>query len=169
MSYHSIRNAILKPIDWFYPPFRNVIGIQTFRYGVCGGSNAVLNLAVFHLSYHFIFSHELIAVGPILITRYIAAYCIALCVSFPIGFLLNRYIVFQQSNLQGKTQLMRYGSLTIMNISLEWVLLHLFVGYFNFHATVSQAAIIVMLSLISYFYQTYFSFKTVRDSESQKG
>lgn len=157
-----IRDFLLQIIDFFYPPFRRIIGVQTFRYLVCGGSNALLNLCVFYLSYHYIFADFAIQLFGFKVNRYIASYLVALSISFPVGFCLNKFVVFQSSNLMGRTQLIRYGSLAITNIFLDYSLLHLLVGYFEFWATPSQAFIIVLLSLISYFYQTYFSFKTVR-------
>lgn len=157
-----IRKIILSIIDFFYPPFKKIIGPQTFRYAACGGSNALLNLCIFSLSYNLVFLSEVVYLFNIPITRYIAAYLVALSVSFPVGFLLNKYVVFQQSNVQGKVQLMRYAALTINNIVLDYLLLHLLVGYFKLWATASQAFIIVILSLISYLFQTYYTFKTVK-------
>lgn len=157
-----IRTSILTLIDFFYPPFKKVVGQQTFRYAVCGGSNALLNLLIFSLSYNLIFHTDIIYILGLPITRYIASYIVALSVSFPIGFCLNKYVVFQQSNLQGKTQLMRYGALTFSTIFLDYLLLHLLIGYFKLWATGSQAFIIIILSLISYLVQTHYSFKTVK-------
>jgi putative flippase GtrA len=155
-----IRNFLFTIIDFFYPPFRKIIGLQTFRYAVCGGSNAALNLLIFFLSYNFLFTDTVTYLLGFSITRYIMAYLVALSVSFPVGFCLNKFIVFQQSNLKARTQLIRYATLTVSNIFLDYFLLHLLVGYWGLWATPSQAFIIVLLSLISYFYQTYFSFKT---------
>lgn len=155
-----IRDFLFTIIDFFYPPFRKIIGLQTFRYAVCGGSNAALNLLIFFLSYNFLFTDTVTYLLGFSITRYIMAYLVALSVSFPVGFCLNKFIVFQQSNLKARTQLIRYASLTVSNIFLDYFLLHLLVGYLGLWATPSQAFIIVLLSLISYFYQTYFSFKT---------
>lgn len=157
-----MNNAILNFIDFFYPPFKKLIGTQTFRYAVCGGSNALLNLIIFSFSYNLVFQQETIIILGIEITRYIAAYLIALSISFPLGFCLNKYVVFQQSNLKGKTQLMRYGFVAITSIILDYSLLHLLVGYYELWATGSQAVIIVFLSLYSYFFQTYFTFKTIK-------
>lgn len=159
---NAIKTYLLKFIDFFYPPFKKFIGLQTFRYLVCGGSNALLNLLIFSFSYNCIFIHQEIQLLGFTVTRYIAAYMVALSISFPVGFCLNKYIVFQRSNLMGRTQLIRYASLAITNIFLDYSLLHLLIGYWKLWATPSQAFIIVLLSLISYFYQTYFSFKTVK-------
>ena len=158
-----IKDFLLKIIDFFYPPFRRLMEIQTFRYLACGGSNALLNLVVFYISYHHIFAGVSIQLFGFKVTQYIASYLVALSISFPVGFCLNKFVVFQSSNLAGKTQLIRYGSLAIINVFLDYSLLHLLVGYFGFWATPSQAFIIVLLSLISYFYQTYFSFRTVKN------
>lgn len=160
---HPIKTAILKFIDFFYPPFKKFIGLQTFRYAVCGGSNAFLNLLVFFIANNYLFIGDVVHIFDMAISRYIAAYLVALSVSFPVGFCLNKYVVFQQSNLLGRIQFIRYASLTVTNIFLDYSLLHLLVGYFGLWATPSQALIIVILSLFSYLFQTYYSFKTVKD------
>lgn len=153
-----MKRNILKFIDFFYPPFSRVLPIQTFRYAVSGGTNALVNLSIFFFSYHFILQNELITFGNFVVTKYICAYLLALSFSFPIGFMLNKYIVFQESNLQGRTQLFRYASVTAMSIYFDYALLHFFVGYLGFWATPSQAIILVILSLFSYFFQTYITF-----------
>lgn len=156
----QIKNFLLRIIDFFYPLAQKWVGIQTFRYAVCGGSNALLNLVTFSVAYNFIFLDNVIYFLGLPITRYIAAYMLASSISFPVGFCLNRYVVFQKSNLKASTQLTRYLSVTLSSILLDYLLLHLLIGYFGFWPTVSQAMIIVFLSLYSYFCQTYFSFKT---------
>lgn len=161
---HRLKGFILRFIDFFYPPFKKIVGLQTFRYAVCGGTNAILNLFIFFISYNYLFSNDIVYLFDIAITRYIAAYLVALSISFPIGFCLNKYVVFQESNLMGRTQFVRYASLTVTNIFLDYSLLHLLVGYFGLLATPSQALIIVVLSLFSYLFQTYYSFKTVKDN-----
>lgn len=157
-----LRATLLPIIDFFYPLFKRVFDLQTFRYAVCGGSNALLNLIMFYLGYNFIFKENIILLLGVPVTRYIAAYILALFISFPIGFILNRFLVFQQSNLQARTQLFRYAFITASSIFFDYLLLHLLVGYFKFWATPSQAFIIIILSLYSYLCQTYFTFKTVK-------
>ncbi len=153
-----MKRFILRFIDFFYPPFAKFIPRQTFRYAVSGGTNAALNLLVFFISYNFIFNSEVVYLGNIAITRYIAAYIVALSFSFPVGFSLNKYVVFQESDLKGRTQLFRYAAVTAMSIYFDYALLHFFVGYLGIWATPAQALIIAILSLFSYFFQTYVTF-----------
>lgn len=162
---------MLKIIDFFYPPFRKFIPIQTFRYLSCGGGVTVLGLFIFFISHHFLlipFLHtemiagqteEWISVGPISMTRYIAAYVVSLVINFPIGFFLSKFVVFQESQLKGRIQLFRYASLQILNIIFNYGLLHFFVGYCGFWATPSQTLTAVILAIFSYFFQRYVSFR----------
>ena len=39
---HSARDFILPVIDFFYPPFRGLMNLQTFRYAASGGGNTLL-------------------------------------------------------------------------------------------------------------------------------
>jgi len=158
LSLNKMKHHILQIIDFFYPPFSRILPKQTFRYAVTGGSNAALNILIFYLSYNFLLTDTLIHVGSWAITTYIGAYIIALSVSFPVGFLLNKYVVFQESDLHGRVQLFRYGLMTAFSIYMDYALLHLFVGKFGFWATPSQALIMVILSLFSYLFQTYVTF-----------
>jgi len=153
-----MKGLILTVIDFFYPPFSKFLPRQTFRYAVSGGSNAGLNLLVFFISYNFVFDNEVVYLGSLAMNKYIAAYIVALCCSFPVGFLLNKYIVFPESDLKGTTQLFRYATVTAMSIYFDYALLHFFVGYLGFWATPAQALIIVILSLFSYLFQTYVTF-----------
>lgn len=158
----GLRNVLLPIIDFFYPPFKKIFDLQTFRYAVCGGGNAALNLFVFFISYNYLFKDDIIFILGNPISRYIAAYLISLSISFPVGFILNKYVVFQQSNLQGRIQLFRYAFVTATSILFDYLLLHLLVGYLKLWATPSQALIIILLSLYAYLCQTYFTFKTVK-------
>lgn len=155
------KGLIIQIIDFFYfPIFHRFIPLQTFRYAACGGGNALFNLVMFFIGYNFIFTQDVVHVGFISMTRYIAAFVFALLFSFPLGFMLNRYVVFTQSHLRGRVQLFRYGVTAATSIVLNYLLLHFFAGFCGFWATPSQALTTVILSVSSYFAQTHFSFRT---------
>ncbi|WP_158606010.1 GtrA family protein [Taibaiella sp. KBW10] len=158
---------IIQVIDFFYfPVFHRYISVQTFRYAACGGGNAVFNLLMFYVGNNYIFTEEVIAVGAFSMTRYIAAFVFALLFSFPVGFVLNKFVVFQQSHLKGRVQLFRYAMITIFSVVANYGLLHFFAGYCGFWATPSQALTTVILSITSYFAQMYFSFRTKKTNIS---
>lgn len=156
----SIRKVLLSIIDFFYPIFKGFLPIKTYRYGVCGGGVALLNLFIYAFCNHFVVPKDsTIDLGFIQMQYYTGSFIIALMITFPIGFILNRYIVFPDSNLRIRTQLFRYGFMTAVNIILNYSLLHLLVGYWQLWPTPSQACITIFLALLSYLAQNYFSFR----------
>ena len=173
-KFDFISNTILKIIDFFYPLFRKVLPLQTFRYLACGGGLTVTSLLIFFISYNFIlppFVHtevtadkreEWITIGGLSITRYIAAYLVSLATTFPIGFFLSKYVVFQESHLKGRIQLFRYASLQLLNIGTNYYLLHFLVGWCGFWATPSQTLSAALIAVFSYFFQKYVSFRSVK-------
>lgn len=100
-----------------------------------------------------------VMVGGFMITPYIAAYLMALSLSFPVGFLLNKYVVFRESAGKGRHQILLYAALTLTTLVMHYSLLHFFIGYLGFWATPSEAFIIVLMAVFSYFFQSRVTFR----------
>lgn len=176
-KFNFVRNTILKVIDFFHPPFKKWIPVQTFRYIACGGGVTVLGLFVFFISYNFLLppyihteivnnrKEELVSFYFFSMNRYIAAYVISFCVGFPTGFFLSKFVVFQESHLKGRVQLFRYATLQFLNIVLNYFLLHFFAGWCGFWATPSQTLTTALIAVFSYFFQRHISFRTKKDPE----
>jgi putative flippase GtrA len=81
------------------------------------------------------------------------------CISFLIGFLLMRYVVFTASQLRGRAQFLRYGLSAVITSVTNWGLLKILVlgmGIFPSIANVLASCVVVT---ISYLLQRKFSFK----------
>ncbi|RZM27197.1 MAG: GtrA family protein [Pedobacter sp.] len=155
-----MRKAILRFIDFFYPPFSRWITPHTFRYIVSGGTTACTGVVVYFIAYNFILQQQDVRIdGMPLITGPIAALAIESIVTFLIGFMLNKYLVFTQSNLKGRVQLFRYGSVVATNVLLNYAFLKVLVEAFSFYPTVAKLISSLILAVFSYFSQKYFSFK----------
>jgi putative flippase GtrA len=160
--HQRIRRSIIFIIDLFYPLFKKLFSLQTFRYVACGGVNTLLDIALFAFTYHFIIQKDDLHIGPLTLSPHIAALWLAFCISLPIGYYLNRYVVFQQSGLRRRDQLFRFVLVTLMCISLNYVLLKLFVDGFGWYATPSKVLTTVFVAAFSYLTQTYILFKNIQ-------
>jgi putative flippase GtrA len=118
-----------------------------------------LNLIIFYLTYTYILKARILVVWNISISPYIAAYIMALSVSFPVGFLLNKYVVFESANGRGRNQLLLYAALTFSTMLMHYSLLHFLIGYLGLWATPSEAGIIVLMAVFSYFFQSRVTFR----------
>jgi putative flippase GtrA len=163
--HENIRRNILQLIDIFYPFFKKWFSLQTFRYAACGGVNTVLDILLFSISYNFIFKKHMLALGFVTISPHIAGLFLALCVSLPTGFYLNRYVVFQHAGLKGHIQLFRYILVVFISICLNYVFLKLFVDHFGWYPTPSKIATTVIVVIFSYVSQTLYFFKEKQDGK----
>ena len=159
---HSMRQKIIQFIDFFYPPFRRILPLQTFRYAVCGGSNMVLDLVLFYVSFHFILNESLLDLGFIVLKPYNAALIMAFMISFPTGFLLNKYIVFKGSYLRSYVQLTRYMLIVAVNLFLNYAILNVLVQYMHFYPTIAKGFAIIVIVTFSYLSQKHFTFRQLK-------
>jgi putative flippase GtrA len=100
-------------------------------------------------------------VGPLTISPHIASFLSAFLVTFPIGFYLSRYVVFQETSVAKKVQLFRYFIVVLGCLILNYIFLKLFVEVFGWFATPSKLATTVFVVAFSYYMQKYFTFKAV--------
>jgi putative flippase GtrA len=158
-----LKKWIIAFIDLFYPPFRKIMPIQTFRYAACGGANTFLDIIIFFISYNYILHKEVLHVGAFAFKPYIAAFIISFCVSFPAGFFLMRNVVFTESTLRGRVQLFRYFLLVLICIVLNYVFLKLFVEQFHVYPTIAKIFTTAIVVSFSYLTQKHYTFKSEVD------
>ena len=156
----SIRNLINNIIDFFYPPFKRFLPIETFRYAATGGGNLVLDIILYFLFFHYVVGEQNLDLGFIVISPHIAAFILVFPITFTTGFILAKYITFTQSALRGKKQLFRYGMTVIGSILLNYILLKFFVEKMEIFPTPSKMITTALVIIYSYIVQKYFTFKT---------
>jgi putative flippase GtrA len=155
-----MRRKILSVIDIFYPLVKKYMPLQTFRYAVCGGSNMLLDIAVYFISYNYILHKQILNLGFIAFQPYTAALWIAFCISFPTGFILSKYIVFNSSQLRGRIQLFRYILIVAVNLLLNYSIIKILVEFMHFYPTIARFFATCFVVTFSYLSQKHFTFKT---------
>lgn len=155
-----MRKKIISFIDFFYPPFKRFMPLQTFRYAVCGGGNTLLDIVLFYISFNFILHQKILNLGFVSLKPYNAALGMAFCITFPLGFLLNKYIVFNESYLQSHVQLFRYVLIVAANLFLNYAIINVLVQDMHFYPTIAKVFATVIIVTFSYLSQKHFTFKT---------
>ena len=168
LTSHSIKNILRKAvkqfIDYFYPPFKKLMPVRTFRYAVCGGSNMFLDIFIYFISYNYILHKQILDLGFIAFKPHIAALWMAFFVSFPVGFLLSKYIVFDTSQLRGRVQLFRYLLIVGVNLILNYAFLKTLVEYLGFYPTIARIFTTCIIVTFSFLSQKHFTFKERKES-----
>jgi len=155
-------NLILKTVDLFYPVFRRFMPLQTYRYAACGGFNTALDICLFFVSYNFILVKQPLELGFITIGAHIASFLMSFLVTFPIGFYLSRYVVFQETSVAKREQLGKYFMVVMGCLILNYIFLKIFVDVLGWYPTPSKIATTFFVVAFSYFSQKNFTFKAVK-------
>ena len=143
-----------------YPYFNKIIDRTTFRYAACGGANTVFDLFLFFVFYNFVIQKQFVALPFVTVSPHIASFLLAFLISFPVGFYLNKTIVFQESYLRGRVQLFRYFLTVCLSLILNYIFLKFFVEKLKFYPTPSKFLTTFFVVGVSYVSQKYFSFRS---------
>ena len=156
----QLQQGILRIINWFYFPFLRFIPIDTFRYGFTGGLNMVFDITLYFLFYNFVFDKENLDLYFVVISPHIAAFLFVFPITFTSGFLLAKFITFSHSVIRGRVQLIRYAFSVAGSITLNYLLLKLFVEVVGWYPTFSKLMTTGVVIIYSFLMQKYFTFKT---------
>lgn len=159
--HDTTRGLILSMVDLFYPLFRRVMPLTTFRYAACGGFNTLLDITLFFVSYNYILQKQDVHFHTITIGAHIAAFLIGFCVTFPIGFYLSRYVVFQETSVSKRAQLRKYFTVVMGCLFLNYGFLKLFVNVLHWYPTPSKLVTTFFVVAFSYLTQKNYTFKAV--------
>lgn len=159
--HYKIRDLIFSVLDIFYPIFKKVMPLQTYHYAACGGANTLFNIFLYHMFYNYLVLQPVIHVGHFAVSRYIASFLLAFFITFPTGFYLSMFVVFQGSYLKRRIQLFRYFLVALTCVILNYVLLKFFIQTLGWqkHPTLALIATAVIVVIFSYLSQRFFSFK----------
>jgi putative flippase GtrA len=123
------------------------------------GANTVLDIVLFHFFEQSFSQHGVIHFDYFAVSPHIAAMIAAFCITFPIGFYYSRYLVFSESNLRGRVQLIRYFSMVMACIALNYMFLKFFIEQLHIDPTVSKIITTFFVVTFSYLSQKHFTFK----------
>ena len=154
-----ISSKIKTILNIFFPLFKKFMSLQTYYYIVCGGGNTLFGFILYYLSYHYLLNKENLDLNFVVIKPHIASFIISFGITFPIGFLLSKYVVWSESYLKGKQQLFRHLLLVVLFVFMNYTLLKLFVEVFYWWAMPSQIITTTIIVIVSYLSQKYYSFK----------
>jgi putative flippase GtrA len=158
--FETVGRWICAVIDFFYPPFRKFMSLEFFRYGVSGVGNMIFDWVLYFAIFHFVLKQEMLHLGFVTFSSHIAALFLTFPVTLVSGFLLQKYVTFTSSELEGKVQLYRYSLVVLANLLLNYLGLKILVDFIGIFPTPSKMIVTIFTTMFSYFSQKKFTFKT---------
>jgi putative flippase GtrA len=93
------------------------------------------------------------------VTAYTLSSVSCFIITFSIGFLLMKYVVFTGSELKGRVQLFRYALSSAMSGVLGWFILKIFIEFLSIYPSIANVLASCIVVIFSYLMQRNFSFK----------
>lgn len=162
-----MKAMISRFIEFFYPPFRGLMPLHTFKYAACGAANSAIGFSVYVLCYYRVFKGRVFDFDFYAFEPHVAALIVSSTVSFILGFVLNRYIVFTGSYLRGSIQLLRYLLSFVINLVVNYFLLKVLVEFWHWNPIISQVITIAFVIVMSYFTQRHFTFRIRKGGQAE--
>ncbi|WP_271424347.1 GtrA family protein [Aequorivita sinensis] len=156
-----MKESLIKFIDAFYFLFRRFLPLKTYRYAVCGGGNLVFDTFLYFIFYNFIVAKQNVDLFFVVLSPHIASLFFVFPITFVTGFLLQKFITFEKSNLPWKVQFFRYFLVAMGALVLSYMCMKFFVDLLGFYPTPSKILTVFIAVAYSYILQNKFSFKVV--------
>lgn len=154
-----IGRNITQIVDFFYPPFRRYMSLRLFRYAVTGASNLVFDWVMYFLVFHFLLEKQMLHLGFVTLSSHIAAMLLVFPITFTSGFLLQKYVTFSASEIKGRVQIVRYLSVVLANLLINYLGLKLLVDYLFLYPTPSKMIVTFFTVVFSYMSQKKYTFR----------
>lgn len=155
----NLKDLINQTIDLVYIPFQKLIPKETFKYAATGGFNTVLDISLYFICYNFVLHKQIIDLHIVSISPHIGAFLIVFPVTFFTGFLFAKYITFTNSEICGRTQLIRYMLAVSGSIFLNYFFIKVLVEFGGLWPTLSKIISTGIVVVYSYFIQKFYTFK----------
>jgi len=154
-------SLIRKVLDLFYPLVSKIFDRTTYYYAVCGVVNLILSWILFFIFYQYVFEKKLWYFQAIdfVFTPYSMSAFTCFVISFLVGFVLMKYVVFTESELKGRIQFFRYGISAVITGIANWILLKGFIEYFDFFPSIANVISTCIVVALSYLIQRNFTFR----------
>ena len=154
---------IRRLLDLIYPLFARFFDKQTYYYAACGGANLVSSWLFFFLFYQYLFEKRIFNMeinGEIyVVSAYTLSSMLCFVIAFLLGFLMNKFVVFTDSQLIGRVQLFRYAVSSWLSWLCSYLILKTLIEGLQFYPSIANVVASVITVFISYLLQRKYSFK----------
>ena len=145
-----------------YPIFRKLFPYQLYAYLAVGALNTALNILLFAIFFQFIIPSPGVYVGTFLIASYTIALFISFLATIPTGYWLAKHFAFNsvtQSRKEDGRMLFKYFLVVSQGLVSDYILIKIFVELFGIYPTVAKVISTVIVLVVNYILQKYFTFK----------
>ncbi len=138
---------------------KNAMEHKGVRYIISGGTATVVDVASFFIIFNYILHKENLHFGHVQIGAHIASLCVSFTLGLITNFLITKYFVFNESNIRGREQFLRYIMVAVVTFFGNYFMMKLLVDVFNVWPTLARLIAVGTIAVLSYRLHKVFTFK----------
>ncbi len=143
---------------------RKVLNNKIVRYVFSAGTATAVDISVYFIFFNYIFQKQDI---PILHLAVLSAPTASLIVSYTCGlitnFFITKYLVFNDSDLKGIHQLLRYVLVALVILILNYFLMSFLIKVLNWYPTIARIISALSIGILSFVIHKFYSFKVTNE------
>ena len=139
-----------------------ILDNKIVRYFFSAGLATVVDVSVYFITFNFILNKQDIPLyPPWKLTAPIASLIISYTCGLMTNFFITKYLVFSESDLRGRHQLMRYLLVALLILILNYGFMKFLIYILEWYPTVSRIFSALSIGILSYIIHKFYSFKVV--------
>lgn len=135
--------------------------LKVFRYFISAGVATWVDICVYYIAFNYIYEKTDINISGIYT---ISAPTASLILSYTLGlitnFVITKYLVFSESELETYKQLFRYVLVALVVLVFNYLLMSFLIRILDWFPTISRAVSAITVGIMSFVVHRNFSFST---------
>lgn len=129
------------------------------RYIISGGTATGVDVVSFFIMFNYILNKENLHLGHMQVGAHIASLCVSFTLGLITNFLITKYFVFNESNIRGREQFVRYILVAAITFVGNYFMMKLLVDVFVIWPTLARLIAVGTIAILSYRLHKVFTFK----------
>ena len=128
------------------------------------GVATLVDISVYFIAYNYIYQKQDVHLfNSFLITAPIAALLLSYTMGLITNFLITKFFVFHESDLETHKQLFRYILVALVILALNYVLMRFLIRKLDWFPTLARAFSAISIGLLSFVIHKTFSFRVSKE------
>jgi putative flippase GtrA len=137
----------------------SAIKMKSVRYVLSGGIATAVDVVTFFIMINYILQKNDLIFGHVQISAHIAALCVSFSIGLITNFLITKYFVFNESNIKGREQFLRYILVAAITFVGNYFMMKILVEVFNVWPTFARLIAVGTIAALSFRMHKVFTFK----------
>lgn len=145
---------------------RRILDNKIVRYFFSAGLATVVDVSVYFITFNYILRKtDIPFIGPFVITAPIGSLIVSYSCGLMTNFLITKYMVFTESDLRGRHQLLRYLQVAVVILLMNYTFMKFLIHILEWYPTVSRIISALSIGMLSFVFHKFYSFKVVNKTD----